>query len=329
METMFHNSTTIWHNPRSQQNFFKEKRLAYGVIWGSIKAAANTAWRVTGGVYRFGKKVTYPLRLPFHGAIYGIKKGAEYTNKGMKYVELGGRTGYEVGMGTFKTGIGGAAFEIAKAPVIALKRILIDNTRDVIQGIFRTPVEFTKNVFGTPFRAIKALFTAPYKFIKAPKETIVGMKNSVVGAVNSVRGKVGNALDNVLDFKLPDIFKGTRDAVSKVLKLPYRIIKAPLQPLLRTPYDVARNYALAGWEYPKGLYNSPAHFVKGYQRVRNSYSTAKAETEDPMRRHLTNLASSVRERIRAVREKFREEEQARLAKKGGGVMSMKQAPAGA
>lgn len=310
---MFHNSTTIWHSPRPEKNLSKEKRVAYGVILTSIQAAATTAWKVTGGAYRLGKKVTYPLRLPLKLAIGGVVKGAEYANKGFGYVELGARTGYEVGMGIGKDAIGGSVLELAKAPVMFAKRNLVDNTRDIIKGLVTTPVEFTKNVFTTPFRVLKKVVSAPFKFLGDPKETLSGMKNTIFSSVNSVRNSISKTVDNALDFKFGEIIKGTRNGIGKVLNIPYQMIKAPVVPLLRTPAKVAANIGLSVGEYPYRLYKSPSHWPKGYNRVMNSYSTAKAELMDPERRHMTNMASAIREKIRELREKAAAEKAERLA----------------
>src|SRR5512137_2364715 len=114
---MFHPLTTIWHNPLPQKTLFSEKRLVYGAKWEAFKSTLSQTKVGLGHLWRFGKKVTYPLRLPLLLPFKALKHMGKPLDWGFAKVEWGLRYGKEVGAGVFKNGIFDSTLELAKAPL--------------------------------------------------------------------------------------------------------------------------------------------------------------------------------------------------------------------
>ncbi len=247
---MFHNSTTIWHNPLSQAPTFKEKRMVnfgLGTIWSSMKTGGSVLKTVAG----LGWKASYPLRVPGILAWGGIKAGAKSLSFVGKKAKWGAHYGKEVGLGIGKDAIGGSVWELSKAPIMFAWRNLVDNTRDIMKGVFTTPMNI----------------------LKSPKYLWEGIK----GAVGDTRNSMSDLLNETMELNPLGIANQTRKVVQNTLLAPFKAIWNPAKKILETPMNVGKNIGLSIGEYPYRIYKSPTHIRRGVDRVLNAHHTASAQ----------------------------------------------------
>jgi hypothetical protein len=295
---MFHPSTTIWHNPLPQKNLFTEKRLIYGAKWEAFKSTMSQTKLGLGHLWRIGKRVTYPFRLPLLLPFMALKHMGKPLDWGLAKAEWGLRYGKEVGAGVLKNGIFDSTLELAKAPLYFLKRNLVDNTRDIIKGVFTTPINFAKAVCTGPYHFIKKAFLAPWHLATSPLKTLTGLKNSVVNTVKGVRGSVNKTLSNILGFKVKELAKSTRNTIGGILSAPFKLAWKPIKPLVETPRKVVSNIYKSFYEYPYRIGEGAKHIRAGVDRVLNAHHTVSSEMAAEGAYHLKNIPGSIKSKVK-------------------------------
>ncbi len=247
---MFHNTTTICHRNSYQKNFFKEKRLAHiagaGFLAG-LKSFGSGALGVAKKGFSVGKILTLPIRLPFMPVWAGLKYGWKYGQKGVGKLEEGARCGKEVGLGAFNSTVG-SIWELTKAPLFFVKKNIIDNARDIIKGVFTTPLNI----------------------LRIPKNILVGIGKSITATRTGVK-EVFEHTKNLNPFQA---INSARKAIWETFTAP---ITTPLMPVLETPINVGKNIGGSVLEYPLRIHESKKRFRRGINRAMNCRSTAKTE----------------------------------------------------
>ena len=275
---MFHNSTPIWHNPVNDKNFFKEKRLVFG-FFGAVGESFKAIGRGVVKVGHYGKRgiKSWPVRACFSP----ITKAYEYTAKGAHWtydkITWTGHCAKEAAKGVvgIRNSIGRGFVDLALSPLVAVKRLFVNNFRDVIKGIFVTPVKLIGDVCAIPYRLTKALFTSP-KYLVHPIKTIVAMKNAVVKTANGVREKAGHVLDDITGLHFLKLAGRTRDTIFNALKVPAKAIAKPIQHAGQMPYDIVRNTGEAALAYPEGIKKWVLGIRDGVKRIIDSPKAASA-----------------------------------------------------
>lgn len=244
---MFHNTTTIRHTHSPQTSFFKEKRLAYGVL-DRIKGMAETVITKTGKVGKFLYTASAPIRWTLFPISYTLGLGWKAAKWTAPKIEWGARYGKEVGLGIGKDAIVGSIWEIAKAPLYFAKKNLIDNTRDIMKGVFTTPLNI----------------------LRIPKNLWSGIKESI----SSTRTGIKEVYDHTRNLSPLKAINSTRKAIWNTLTAP---IVSPLAPVFETPKKVISNIWSSLMDYPKQLWESPKKVRDGVARALNAHNTATSE----------------------------------------------------
>lgn len=269
---MFHNSTTIWHNPYTQKNLFKEKRL----VNVGAKETAKGIWAKTKGFFRGVKKVA-----TFGPIGAGINVGVKGVQGAIRATRWSWAFGGALGKGVLKATVGAAA-QPAQAPLILGKKAVYDNTRDGIKGVFSLP----QDIKNTPKMAWE--------------ETVKTLKNIPAGAqegwseITSTPATIRDNLKEALSLNPLNIIKGTRSAIWNTIKLPFKMLKPagkiawntaklPFAPfyggaksLFRTPIKMTRNLAEGILAGPKGIRDFFPKIREGIKETLGAYATANA-----------------------------------------------------
>ena len=278
---MFHNSTTIWHNPVSEKTFSKEKRIIFG-FWGAVFSIPSAMWGATKKTASLGGKFvklnvkagSWLMTAPFTlvGVDKLLAKGYEASKKGVHYSEWGARVAKEGAMGLGYNAIGKSVGELAISPLRYAKRLFVDNTRDV-------------------FKDILTLKT-PKNIIKSPLYFGQGIKRGVMES----REHYKDIIKNVVGFKPFSAINSTRKALFSTLAIPFKGIWDPTRKVLDTPIQMGKNVLNAQWAYPQAIWKGPQYWKEGIERLKNAPATATKEMEDANRTHMLDVLKSKREK---------------------------------
>ena len=286
---MFHNASTIRHF-HSEFEPFKEKRLVFGKL-DSVKGFFSKAGgkaKVAGG---FLKKVSWPLRVGMFPLRYPLgwtfkswKFGVEKIAMGAGYAKGFGKT---VAMGLGKTAIGESIWEIVKAPLLFAKKNVVDNTRDILKGVFSTSMDV----------------------LRMPKNLWLGIKESV----SATRGGVKETLKNVIGLHPIDAIQSARKAIWTTFTAPFT---RPIAPLFQTPKKVIENIGDSVLQYPYQMEKSYGKFKEG---IRYTMGTHQAGVIDMEKGRITRRAEAdAKAREKKEAEEAEEAEKTGKTAKGGG-----------
>lgn len=279
---MFHSSTTLWRHPRQPNSFFKENRRVFllnfvlapiqaigkfawdktqqvgGYAWDKGKAATKWGWGKTIEAGKWGWKTTKAVsRYPWDKAVSSTEglrhAGGDVASWAYYKGAWVARYGKELGMAVAHNSIFNSVKELLTAPVMYMKRMLIDNTRDILGGFFSMPKRIWE-IFGNTKEALKS-------------------------TISETRTEIGNVFRNIWDLKpvdaLKNVWGSARASVGGVLKTAYQ----PFRPITEPLGKVASNVALAYWEYPKRLWGMIQRNREAIDRVGHAGETATAEVE--------------------------------------------------
>ncbi|MFH0820546.1 MAG: hypothetical protein V1908_02115 [Candidatus Peregrinibacteria bacterium] len=263
---MFHNRTTLWHFP-TQSDPVGQKRLTFAFV-DSIKGFGSKIAGFGRGTKTFLKIITLPIWLPF----YPLKGAARLAGRGLeKGAEVGTRSAFAVAetVRTLAWNVLGKPFTtLAAAPFVDVWRTVGANTRDIIKGIFRIPV----NVVRTP----KAIWNSM-------KES---GSNFGHGVANLATFK-GDFWNSVKHFKLFHPITSTRKMVGEVMGgiggvvLP-NAARAHLKASFEIPIDVSRNVVTAKTQYLSRMRQSFGEFIEGAKSVPGAPARGYAKGVNPV-----------------------------------------------
>lgn len=291
---MFKNPIIIWHQPTAQKNLFTEKRLIHAAA-PSMPATAAAAPTGTGfkasmisgwsKVKGFGRSVgglitSRPVRwtlFPATMATMATIKAVKWTyGKAARY----GRFGMEVGMG-IKEATVDPLWRLLQAPLIFLKKNLIDNIRDGVKAIL-----------STPFTVGMALYRTPGNIFRIPKNLFLGAKN----AISDTRKKVGDTIKHISELSPIKAIGDARRSITSLLAMPFKTAASPLKPLIYEPAKeivephakMVINIKDSLMAYPKSIYSTEAgkegafnKFISGSRRIISAWAATVEPAVQP------------------------------------------------
>lgn len=288
---MFKHSTIIWQKPISQKNFFAEKRLIHAAAPSvpipaaggtGIKASLLSGWRK---VTAFGGGVkdvitSKPVRWTLFPGTMVVSTTYKAAKWSYEKAERFARFGVEAGMGV-KEATFDPAWRLVQAPLIFVKKNLLDNTLDG-----------TRALLSTPFTVGKGLLKTPGNILRFPKNLFLGIKE----AISNTRKEIGNTLKHATELSPLKTIDGIRKSVWSLLKAPFTAAKAPLSPLIYEPAKeviephkkVITNIKDSLMAYPKSIYSTEAgregatnKLINGVRRIINAWATTATPAAAP------------------------------------------------
>jgi hypothetical protein len=267
---MFHNSTTIWHNPIKENSFSKEKRMVFGVM-DALKAAKSSAIENAqkGGNLLKRGLTSWPVRMCFSP----ITKVYKYTAKGANYaydkITWSGYCAKEAAKGVIDTkdSVGRGFGELGFAPIEGMKRLVVGNFRAVLKGIFVTPYKLAEG----GYNSLKNLFTGSINYARTP---IKSLKRTVVDTAKGIRNRVKGTLDDVMNLRIKKMAGDTRSAVWNTLRVPVVAISKPIKTIIQAPVDIADNIYKSISALGEGINKWQENIRVGVMRTISAPSTA-------------------------------------------------------
>lgn len=235
-----------------------EKLKAAG---GKLKAVGQKAGSVFGGAWKVIKYATLPARLALWPVYKPVTYGLKKLSVAGKQLEVPARTAREGvsslfgakfwGKGKEKPSILKATATLLAAPFICIKKNIIDNTRSVIKGIFKTP----GNILRTPGKAWE------------------GLKMST----SNTRKRIGKVVENVRAGQPFRAIGNIAAAGWNMGMAPVRMITKPARHVLSPVEEVGTNIYHGFMAYPHSVHKSSQQVRGSITRTLGSYGTAKAE----------------------------------------------------
>lgn len=264
---MFYNTTTIWHKPHPQQNFFKERRTPYGT-WQWLKGIGSS---VVGGVAKTGhftkkvakswpvRSITYPLTFPTRKTI----QGARWLYKKATW---GGNYGKELGLGVVgkENSVGRSLFELLMAPVNYVKHVVL-GTRELVKGVFTTPL----NILKSPINAWRGF-----------REGISNTRKNIIDTFSNINS---NSPLQALN--------STRKSIQSLIGTPFRAIWKPTREVADAPIKVTREGANAVLSYPRAIPASLRQVRGTISRILNAHNTTSSLMKEREEREKLAMAA--------------------------------------
>lgn len=262
---MFHNSTTIWHNPVAKKSLFKERRVV-GIAFKFTEFLGKSllySTKAIGTAFKAGWKLSYPVRLPGILLWEQTRKLYQYALKGIDGAEWGVRTTREAATGVFKDGVGGGLWKLAKGPLGFLYENFVSNTRTVLGDTVKI-VKAPKEGFDEGVSDMRSAYG----------ELFSGM--SVKNPWQSTKALLGKALSPW------QTTKSIGKAALSTVAMPYKIGAKTASAVWDMPQNIAINTANSIDWYRKGIQGAFAgeHFKEAYDRVKAAPATASKEMTD-------------------------------------------------
>lgn len=238
------------------------------------------------GLWKGFKFITTPARMVLWPITKPLSLGVKYIPKLTDKLKVPVKATREAIGGVFKGSIYGGAKELVKAPLVFIKKNIVDNFRDVLKGVFKTP----KNI------------------LKIPKNIGLGFKDGIL----KIRSRVKEVIGSVLKGHPLKAIGHAALLPFTTAAIPLRTISKPITELAKPAEPVAKNIKDAYMAYPHGLAESGRNIKKGIDRTSNCIETAKAEVvaEQGEGAEVINLAEKRAEKKKDDKKEEREREAA-------------------
>lgn len=240
---MFHSSTTLRHHFRANPMNFGEKRLVHVGFKETLVSAWGGIARGAGALWRGFNALTLPAKLPLMPFWWGLKKGWQAFEAGGRYAVQGAASGVETVRSATVDLLGKPLWTLVKTPLTDIRMNLLDNSREIIKGVFRLPI----NLLRTPGAMVTSARESVSNLFEGGKNLLTfqgDFWNSVKGVswrhpIKSTRNIIGSALGGVGEVLVPSA------------------ARAHVKACLETPWNVGSNIVNSKTQYLKAI---PASF---------------------------------------------------------------------
>jgi len=268
--------------------------MVYG-IFGVMKSAVTKTFSVGKSVTMATAKVLNRNPLfrfafsPFYLAGKGIKMGYEGAKYGAYHAEWAGRTGVEAMKGAWGM-TGRPAITLALSPLRDVKMCLWD----------------------LPIASVRAAIKTPLAILKTPVELVRGTRDAIRSTF-----KAATSLFT------PEVFKNTRQAISDILKAPFR----PIAKWLEGPAEVISTAVRTKLQYALAFKRGYEQIGEGASHIRNARQIAGVQMAAVTAQRLEKKRKIEEEKEMEKQQNLEKVQQLQKGGKGKGMGGAMPAPA--
>lgn len=284
---MFHNTTTLHHRRSEFSMIGRESRVVHLGWFAQKGLEARVFWRHILPLRRIGRIYSWAFGWPL------IKKGAQYTMKGIHKLA--------------------DAIEWSAYTIMEGTRGAVQATLEPLGSIaYSRPVAYKRTLWDTGWASLKAAFKTPFRLLTSPREVALGVRD----AVASIPKNAGEMLNSIREFRLWDLVKNTRKAVTDVIFPP---VTRPIKSVFEPAYEAVSTAFNAQYQTVEAIRRGAFETMPaGLRRMREAPATASAilAEKKKMRMAAKAILDQEKEAERAAREA--QEKSAMGLETGGG-----------